>query len=329
MTQIIQYYKQNATLFNVTLIVLGVALIAIFLIAMLRKYVLKKRELKNEVEKATEALAVLPHTEAENDLFLDPKLNEETKTENEEAEMFSEAEKDENGEIQSEVVLSTDDKTNDEVNPDTSLKQEKLPDKKDVDDKKPVYKPEIEQSLLSKNSTEQNDLTKNRAEKPQIIEKPQIVSKTEKIDETARQTQQKSKPKYYPKRNQPTQKETKPTAKYSGKWLIYNDNGKYAANLVASNGEVLLRTESYTALSGIKSGIETVKNNIAKDNFAISVDKNGNYFFKLYSSSTRLLCVSEGYSTKAVLESAIESVKRFSKTAVVEIKTEETDLQKG
>lgn len=107
--------------------------------------------------------------------------------------------------------------------------------------------------------------------------------------------------------------------KYAGKWLIYVEDGKYAANLVASNGEILLRTEAYTALSGVKSGIATVKNNIEKDNFALSVDKNGNFFFKLYSSSTRLLCVSEAYSSKSACESAIESCKRFAKTAVIEI----------
>ncbi|MGN0819990.1 MAG: YegP family protein [Christensenellaceae bacterium] len=105
--------------------------------------------------------------------------------------------------------------------------------------------------------------------------------------------------------------------RYAGKWLIKKENGRFLAELTASNGEILLRTENYSALSGIKSGIETVKNNIAKDNIAISLDKNGNFFFKVYSSATRLLCISEGYSTKSSCERAIESVKRFSKTAVI------------
>lgn len=109
----------------------------------------------------------------------------------------------------------------------------------------------------------------------------------------------------------------KEDTRYSGKWLIKQEDNRFLAELLASNGEILLRTESYSALSGIKSGIETVKNNIAKDNIAVSLDKNGNFFFKVYSSSTRLLCVSEGYSTKASCERAVDSVKRFSKTAIV------------
>ncbi len=109
----------------------------------------------------------------------------------------------------------------------------------------------------------------------------------------------------------------KADTRYSGKWVIIEEGKRFSAELRASNAEILLRTESYTALSGIKSGIETVKNNVEKNNFAVSMDKNGNFFFKLYSSSTRLLCVSEGYSTKTACERAIESVKRFSKTAVI------------
>ena len=109
----------------------------------------------------------------------------------------------------------------------------------------------------------------------------------------------------------------KTDTRYSGKWVIIEEGKRFSAELRASNAEILLRTESYTALSGIKSGIETVKNNVEKNNFAVSMDKNGNFFFKLYSSSTRLLCVSEGYSTKAACERAIGSVERFSKTAVI------------
>ncbi len=401
MTQIIEYYKQNPTLFTVTLIVLGVALVAIILIALLRHYVLKKREHKAEVEKATAALAVLPHSDTENNLFLDPKLNEETKIENAKAEMLLEdlnddkkdddeipknaenvessakdknsqnsvgVEKDKNGKKDNAIDKKADNKSDENKqkngDKDSLDKKEKTEITTDNNDKKSAYKPENAKNSNVNGSIENKTATKNSDKKidkdaDKITDKKieQSTEKTteKKIDKTAdkkveqnsdKKVEQNSesasntdkaeqsvqpfeKQKYYPKRNPSAEKAQKPAAKYSGKWLIYSENGKYAANLVASNGEVLLRTEPYTALSGIKSGIETIKNNIAKDNFAISVDKNGNYFFKLYSSATRLLCVSEGYSTKAVLESTIESVKRFSKTAVIEIKKDETDSQKN
>ena len=105
--------------------------------------------------------------------------------------------------------------------------------------------------------------------------------------------------------------------KYSGKWIINTFDGRFFADLKASNGEIMLRTESYSSLSGIKSGIDTLKKNIDMENYAISLDKNGNFVFKIFSTAKRLLCVGEGYSTREQCEKAFASVKRFSKTAVI------------
>ena len=104
---------------------------------------------------------------------------------------------------------------------------------------------------------------------------------------------------------------------YTGKWKVKEQDGKFFAELTASNGGLLLRTETYTSLSGVKNGIETIKKNIDSGNFATSIDKYGHYRFKLFSHSNRLICVSENYSSKAKCESGIESVKRFAKTANV------------
>lgn len=102
---------------------------------------------------------------------------------------------------------------------------------------------------------------------------------------------------------------------YAGKWVIVKDEaGKYFAKLLASNGGVLIKTESYSSLSGAKNGIQTIKKNIDGGNFATSIDKYGRYSFKLYSMSNRLIFRSEDYSSKAKCESAINSVKRFAKT---------------
>lgn len=105
--------------------------------------------------------------------------------------------------------------------------------------------------------------------------------------------------------------------RYSGKWLIIQEENRYSALLKASNGETMLSTESYTSLSGIKSGIDTLKKNIEKENYAINLDKNGNFVFKIFSTSNRLLCIGEGYSTREQCEKAFQSVKRFSKTAII------------
>lgn len=105
---------------------------------------------------------------------------------------------------------------------------------------------------------------------------------------------------------------------YAGKWVIVKDeDGKYYAKLLASNGGVLLQTENYSSLSGVKNGIQTIKKNVDGGNFATSIDKHGHYSFKLFSMSNRLICQSEDYSSKAKCESGINSVKRFAKTDLI------------
>ncbi len=105
---------------------------------------------------------------------------------------------------------------------------------------------------------------------------------------------------------------------YAGKWVIVKgEDGKYYAKLLASNGGVLLKTENYSSLSGVKNGIQTIKKNVDGGNFATSIDKYGHYCFKLFSMSNRLICQSEDYSSKAKCESGITSVKRFAKTDLI------------
>lgn len=106
-----------------------------------------------------------------------------------------------------------------------------------------------------------------------------------------------------------------------GKWVIKNrvEDGKtwYSAVLKASNGVVILKTESYASAAGIQSGINTIKKNIAANNFEIKEDKNGNWNFKLYNARKMLLCVGEGYASRVKCESAVNSVRRFSKHSTV------------
>ncbi len=140
-----------------------------------------------------------------------------------------------------------------------------------------------------------------------LIENNKEKNQSEKVEETLD----------IPNPPQATEEEAPTTTRYNGKWIIYQAEERYFADLKASNGELMLRTESYATLSGIKSGIETLKKNIENENFAISLDKNGNFVFKIFSTSKRLLCVGEGYSSREQCEKAFNSVKRFSKTAKI------------
>ncbi len=104
----------------------------------------------------------------------------------------------------------------------------------------------------------------------------------------------------------------------AGKWVIKGriEDGKtwYSAVLKASNGVVILKTESYASAAGIQSGINTIKKNIAANNFEV---KNGNWNFKLYNARKMLLCVGEGYASRVKCENAVNSVRRFSKHSTV------------
>ncbi len=102
---------------------------------------------------------------------------------------------------------------------------------------------------------------------------------------------------------------------YSGKWKIEKDGDTYMAKLFASNGEMLLNSESYVSYASAKSAIATIVTNGVAGNFIIDSDKKGRYFFKLRSAQKATLCIGETYAKLDSCQSAIESVRRFLKTA--------------
>ncbi len=339
MDKFIQYYKDNQLLFYVTLGTLFIAALAIVLIILTRKAREKKNKLDEELNVAARALI---EQEAKPEATFDDVI-EEPKAQTNEPEKALATEKEKPEPKKEDNENKAADKT--EKAPDNNPAAEEqavtvasaaeaiiipqkdnpiiLPSgeiKSDKNQEKSANKPIIDQN-------DDNKKDDKEASSRQVVatneEKQRIIIKADSEQDAPEHIGKEDKKEVVKESQTVTCPQQKPKAKYTGKWQIYSENGRYAANLVASNGEVLLRTESYSALSGIKSGIETIKNNIERDNFALSVDKNGNYFFKLFSSSTRLLCISEAYTTKAVCESAINSVKRFSKTAVIEVLKEE------
>lgn len=103
----------------------------------------------------------------------------------------------------------------------------------------------------------------------------------------------------------------------AGEWKIEEENGAFNAKLVSSGGKVLLKSDDYTSLSGVKSGVETLKNNVDNANYAINVNRSGKFYFKVFSTANRLLCVSDEFSTRNECENAFASARRASKNAKV------------
>ena len=99
-------------------------------------------------------------------------------------------------------------------------------------------------------------------------------------------------------------------------WVIHQNNGEFFAQL-ASENECFLQTEIYTSLSGIKSAIETLKNNIQAENFAIDLNGEGEFIFKIFSTAKRLLCISKGYPTIEQCKGAFYKINELSKNAKI------------
>ena len=116
--------------------------------------------------------------------------------------------------------------------------------------------------------------------------------------------------------SEPVKEVKKPAVK--GKWIIeLKNDGEYVAVLQASNGEVMLTSETYTSVDGAKGGIETIIKGVKADAFVIYQDKKGNYYYKLKNATNRLLCVGEIYTTKDQCLKAVESVKRIAEKSPV------------
>ncbi len=108
----------------------------------------------------------------------------------------------------------------------------------------------------------------------------------------------------------------------SGKWIISNREGVdgekvFYFELFANNGEKLLSSEEYATYAGAVNGIQTHKQNIAKDNFRITLTKKGDYIYKILNGNGQLLCLGEHYKSKARCQSAVDSVKRFADNSPV------------
>ena len=113
----------------------------------------------------------------------------------------------------------------------------------------------------------------------------------------------------------PTPEDKLPDKKYSGKWVIKEEEGEYRAQLHASNGELLLCSESYASYASAKEAIGNISQNGIAGNFIVDCDKKGRYFFKLRNATKVTLCIGETYSQLQACLSAIDSVRSFLKTA--------------
>lgn len=94
--------------------------------------------------------------------------------------------------------------------------------------------------------------------------------------------------------------------------------GKFSFNLKASNGQIILTSETYDSRKGAEGGIASVRKNASNDKrFERKTAKDGSPFFVLKAANGEPIGKSEMYKTKRSMENGIASVGKHAPDAPV------------
>ena len=95
-------------------------------------------------------------------------------------------------------------------------------------------------------------------------------------------------------------------------------SGKFSFNLKASNGQVILSSETYETRKAAEAGVASVKKNAGNDaRFERKIAKDGSAYLTLKASNGEVIGKSEMYKTKASMEAGIKSVRNNAEWAEI------------
>lgn len=100
--------------------------------------------------------------------------------------------------------------------------------------------------------------------------------------------------------------------------IKYAVNNQYYWVFKASNGETIIKSETYTTKDGCKNGIYSSKVSVNDSNFDRKNSINYQYYFNQRANNYQVLGTSETYTTSYNRDYAIEIVKREAPTASIE-----------
>jgi hypothetical protein len=105
-----------------------------------------------------------------------------------------------------------------------------------------------------------------------------------------------------------------------GKFVIKTQkDGQFYFNLVAGNGQSILKSEAYTTKPACLNGINSVKANAEDDSkYDKKVSTNGKPYFNLKAGNGQVIGNSELYESEAGRDNGIASVKSNAPSAEVE-----------
>lgn len=100
--------------------------------------------------------------------------------------------------------------------------------------------------------------------------------------------------------------------------LAKTRNGRFHFNLLASNGQVILSSQTYASKVTARKGIASVQANAArKSRYELRSGKGGQSHFVLKAANHRVIGASETYSSTAKLQQGLQSVMKNGGTRAV------------
>ena len=95
------------------------------------------------------------------------------------------------------------------------------------------------------------------------------------------------------------------------------EDGQHYFQLVAANGERVLRSEGYVSLSNAKKGIASVRNNArTPDGFEILESDGGDAYFNVVAGNGQVVATSETYASASNATRAVDTTIRIVATAI-------------
>lgn len=100
-------------------------------------------------------------------------------------------------------------------------------------------------------------------------------------------------------------------------------DGRHYFNVMAENGENVLRSQAYTTLASAQKGVASVtENGNDKRNFTVLEASNGDYYFNLKAANGEVIGTSELYASKSSAERGARTVRSLVRLAQQEAKTQ-------
>ncbi|MBQ6274827.1 MAG: YegP family protein [Oscillospiraceae bacterium] len=119
-----------------------------------------------------------------------------------------------------------------------------------------------------------------------------------------------------------------------GKFVWKQTKAGFRFNLLATNGQVIATSETYSSEDACLNGIESVRNSclggienqtvenfetLTHPKFEVYTDKAGEFRFRLKARNGQIVAVSEGYKKLESCLNGVDSVKRNAPEASVEL----------